>query len=285
MKTNIYIIIAILVAFKSNLFAIEKDSISFHNNLGQEITIDSILKTTVDKKFFFFGELHGQQPAHQVELQLIKALYEKHGDNLVVGMEMFEADVQPIINEYFNGLINQRSFETEARIWNNYQNDYKPVVEFAKENQIPLVATNIPRRYANSVYHQGVAVLEEMPKQTKKNYFPKAKFKVTDNSQLYKQLAEMAAGHNTENLVASQALKDATMARFILENTKKKTKFLHLHGSFHSLYREGILNYMSQNQREQSVVIQTVKSDSNNTESISYADADFTLVIHSTIEK
>lgn len=64
---------------------------------------------------------------------------------------MFEADNQIVINEYFAGIIKESSFESELRKWNNYATDYKPLINFAKNEGLKFVASNVPRRYASVV--------------------------------------------------------------------------------------------------------------------------------------
>jgi uncharacterized iron-regulated protein len=51
---------------------------------------------------------------------------------LSLGMEMFESDVQGVIDEYLAGHIRERDFHTDARCWNNYATDYRPMLEFAR---------------------------------------------------------------------------------------------------------------------------------------------------------
>ena len=63
-------------------------------------------------------------------------------------------------------------FEAEARLWDNYNTDYYPVVFFAKEHGIPFVATNIPRRYANSVKNKGIEVLDSLSDEAKRYIAP-----------------------------------------------------------------------------------------------------------------
>ena len=49
-------------------------------------------------------------------------------------MEMFERDGQVVLNEYLAGLIDEKLFQSDCKLWNNYE-DYKPIVLFAKENK------------------------------------------------------------------------------------------------------------------------------------------------------
>ena len=80
---------------------------------------------------------------------------------------MFETDNQLILDEYMADLISEEKFEEEARLWKNYKTDYKPLVLFAKNHHLEFIATNIPRRYANSVFKKGLAVLDSLSDEAK----------------------------------------------------------------------------------------------------------------------
>eukprot|EP00966_Prymnesium_polylepis_P309848 7159234-Prymnesium_polylepis.1 len=67
---------------------------------------------------------------------------------------MFEADVQPIVDEYVSGFIREEDFLMDARPWANYEQDYRGLVEFAKREALPVVAANAPRRYVGAVGRQ-----------------------------------------------------------------------------------------------------------------------------------
>lgn len=275
---NILLVLS-LVLLNLTLFgqSTNADDIMVYNRAGEKVNFNQVLDVAKDKKYVFFGELHGNKTAHQAELAIYQALHKTHGNNLILGMEMFEMDVQPILDEYFSDLINQRSFETESRIWNNYTEDYKPLVEYAKTNDLRVLATNVPRRYANSVYHQGPDVLSKMSKQAKKN-FPKLPLKVVQ-SESYKAMAEMIPGHNADNFIASQALKDATMAWNIDRNLRKNDVIFHIHGAYHSINGEGIVLYLKNQNKDQILLITTIQQvEDQPLDTAVFSNADFTIV-------
>ena len=67
-----------------------------------------------------------------------------------------------IASYFFLGFISEKNFEKEARLWPNYKTDYKPLVSFAKDNNLSFVATNIPRRYASAVFKNGLKKLRNL---------------------------------------------------------------------------------------------------------------------------
>jgi uncharacterized iron-regulated protein len=204
---------------------------------------ESSSKTTV----VLFGELHNNPISHWLQLELTKALFEKAGTDLVLGAEMFEADTQIVIDEYLNGTIAERNFKAEARPWNNYETDYKPLVEFARTNQLPFIATNIPRRYASVVNRQGFEGLEALTDEAKRFIAP---LPPPYDPELpgYKAMLDMAGmpGRTNENFPKAQAIKDATMGHFIHQNLNGQGVFMHFHGTYHSNNFEGIFWYLKQ---------------------------------------
>ena len=251
-----------------------QQAINLRNAKGESVAVKDIVAAAQDKQFIFFGELHGEAVAHQLELELLQQLHAQYGDKLILGMEMFETDVQPIVDEYWKGQINTRSFESEARIWNNYA-DYRPLVEFAKAHHIPLVATNVPRRYANAVYHEGVNILDSLSDYAK-TLLPPLPMKVDSTSASYRELKNMIPGHGGENMLHSQAIKDASMAYRILSNTRADQVMLHLHGAFHTKNREGILSFMKSVHPDKVLTITSLLEEG---ESTSWGGADFILLI------
>jgi len=82
---------------------------------------------------------------------------------VTLALEMFERDVQDILDEYLTGLIGEQHFKDASRPWRNYIKDYRPLVEFARENKLAVLASNAPRRYVNRVGRLGAASLRDIP--------------------------------------------------------------------------------------------------------------------------
>lgn len=108
---------------------------------GREITFAELIDLLAPSEVVFVGEVHNCPITHWLELKIAQALYERHGNSLVMGAEMLESDIQLILDEYMQRLISPDRFGAEARLWDNYGTDYHPIVFFAKEHGIPFVAT------------------------------------------------------------------------------------------------------------------------------------------------
>jgi len=127
----------------------QKPAYMLYKENGKKVKYDKMVEVAKGADMVLFGEYHTNPISHWLQIELTKALYEAKGVDLVLGAEMFEADNQLILDEYLTDLITETKFEEEARLWKNYKTDYKPLVLFAKENDLAFMATNIPRRYAN----------------------------------------------------------------------------------------------------------------------------------------
>ncbi len=241
---------------------------------GEQSNYHELLKKAQNADIVFFGELHNNPICHWLELELTKDLYKLKKDNLILGAEMFETDNQLIINEYLNEEIKESTFESEAKLWPNYKTDYKPLLTFAKKNKLKFIGTNIPRRYASVVNSKGFEGLDNLSDNAKK-YIAPLPVKYDTELNCYKQMLKMGQmkhigkDYDISNLPKAQAIKDATMAHFILKNFAKGKLFLHYNGSYHSDNFEGIVWYIKQKKDLNILTITSVEQE--NTETLNKA--------------
>jgi len=160
-----------------------------------------------------------------------------------------EADDQIILDEYLNGLIKEKHFSKESKVWPNYDTDYAPLVNFAKDNSLNFIATNVPRRYANLVSRKGLESLDGISEAAKAWIAP-LPIEVDMELPGYKKIAEMMAGMHSKDpdsgkrIALAQAVKDATMGWFISSNLKEGNIMIHYNGSYHSNDHEGTVYYL-----------------------------------------
>ena len=260
---NKFQIVLVTIFFVFTAFKADKPAYYLFNKAGKDIKYEKMLKEAEDADIVLFGESHDNPISHWLQLELTKDLYDLKKNNLVLGAEMFESDNQVILDEYLDSLISTTSFESNARLWSNYRTDYKPLVEFAKTNKLKFVATNVPRRYASIVNSKGFEGLDEISS-VAKTFLPPLPVKYDAELNCYKSMMEMEGmgGHVTPNFPKAQAIKDATMAHFILKNWSKGKLLIHYHGSYHSENFESIYWYLKQENPDLKIVtIHTVSQD------------------------
>ena len=274
------LLLALLFVFTA--FKTDKPAYLLFNKEGKEVKYEKMLKQIEDADIVLFGELHDNPIAHWLELELTKDMFESKGNNLVLGAEMFERDNQLMLDEYMSGEITQRNFEEEARLWPYYRTDYKPLVEFAKENHLKFVGTNIPRRYASLVNSKGFEGLEELSDDAKK-FLPPLPVAYDSTLNCYASMLHMEGmgSHVTANFPKAQAIKDATMSYFMLQNWSPGKQLLHCHGAYHSKNFESLYWYLKhQNPDLKIITITTVQQkDISELTEENTGTADFTICV------
>jgi uncharacterized iron-regulated protein len=292
MKINHTILFLFLVlpflAMKS-----DKPAYKVYNAKGHSVDYDDLLKAAKSADIIFFGEMHNNPICHWLELELTRDLYAEKKDKLVLGAEMFEADNQLLVNEYISKMIRKKDFEAEAKLWPGYKTNYAPIVDFARDKGIKLAATNIPRRYAALVNLKGFEGLDSINAMERGLIAP-LPIKYLDTLECYASIVKNAGegqpAHATDNLGKAQAMKDATMAHFIMKYGAYGQKtMLHFNGSYHSDNYQGIVWYVNQAIRKTSYELKILTItclEQEKIDTISKQDAakaDFIIVIPSSM--
>lgn len=277
-----FYIIAFLVSF--NGVAQDKLPYQLYTKNGKKTSYKKMLKESENAEVVLFGEHHDNSIVHWLQLEFTKDLSEKK--QLVLGAEMIEADNQKQLNQYLKGEINQKAFDTLARLWNNHKTDYKPLVDFAKSKNLTFVAANIPRRYASLVYKQGFEALDKLSAEEKAWIAP-LPIAYDKNLPGYVKMLKMMGDHASENMPKAQAVKDATMGYFIAKNLQPNTIFIHYNGTYHSDNFEGINWYLKR--EKPSVKIMTIatvsQKDISKIEKENLNLADFIIVVDEDMTK
>ncbi len=223
------------------LQASDKPAYILYNAQGKKVAFSKMIKQLERQDIVLFGELHNNPISHWLELEITQACAEKR--NLVLGAEMFEQDNQSALTNYLQGKITVKGLDTSARLWKNYKTDYAPLVNFAKENNIAFIATNIPRKYASQVSKGGFESLANLADQ-EKSWIAPLPIAYDANLPGYQKMLTMMGEHTSPNMPKAQAIKDATMAHFIFKNWTPGQLFIHYNGSYHSDFHEGISWYL-----------------------------------------
>lgn len=245
MKKNLLLSIAFITLLSMKN---DKPAYRLFDQNGKNASYKDLMKEASEADIVFFGELHDNPICHWLEYELTADLYAEKGKKLMLGAEMFESDNQLIVNEYLSGLIKEKNFEAEARLWPNYKTDYKRLLNFARDSSLQFVATNIPRRYAAMVNKSGFEILNTLDKNALQFMAP-IPIKYDSTLACYVDMIKMmgdAPAHVTTNITRAQAMKDATMAHFILKNFTPGKTFLHFNGSYHSDRFQSIIWYLKQ---------------------------------------
>ena len=283
---NILITVSIFVAMSFAQIHTNKDAYIIYDSKGKKTDYNQLLAEAKKADIILFGELHDNPICHWLQKELTQDMFTDKKEKLTLGAEMFESDDQLALNEYLAGKLSEKTLKDEVKLWTNFGTDYKPLLDFAKTNKLKFIADNIPRRYANLVYSRGVAALDSIDAEAKKWIAP-LPFKYDGTLKCYKDIFENAGGHGGENLPKSQAIKDATMAYFILKNWSKGQTFIHYNGAYHSNNHQGIEWYLKQQNPDLKILVisSTEQNDINQLEAESNDSGDFIICTPSSMTK
>lgn len=191
------------------------------------------------------GEQHDSTAVHRTHLALLQQLHARRPD-LVVAMEMFERDVQNVLLQYLGGLIDEATFLAQSRPWDNYARDYRPVIEFAREHGVVVLAANAPKELAAKAGKQGVQSVLGSPHVARTTSAPEDEYWDAFVDTMKAHVGTQGDGA-MQRMYAAQCLKDDTMAESILDYLAARQKVgstplvVLIAGQFHTDHRRGVV--------------------------------------------
>lgn len=265
-KRSIKVLIITLMTTLGNSAQANQNSFQIFNSNGKPSNLSGIVDAAEKNDVIFLGESHDDKIAHALQFEIFKSVFEKIGKRrkVALSLEMFERDAQIIVDEYLQNLITEKKFLDDARPWNNYKTDYRPLFEFAKQNALSVIAANAPRRYINMVSRSGRDALKPLSPVAKSWLAP---LPFGESSKDYKEKFNRLMGasgsenHGLSKILDSQTLWDATMAFSIAEHLKKEKNALivHLNGSFHTENRLGTAEQLLKYQPNAKFLVVTMR--------------------------
>jgi uncharacterized iron-regulated protein len=220
------------------------------------IDFESMLASASTADVLFLGEQHDDPGTHRLEAATLEGLARRRG-NIVVAMEMFERDVQPLLDNYLAGQAQEHDFYTGSRPWPRYITDYRPLVELARSSKWPVIASDVPRRLASLVSRRGLKIILDSISATDRafaahdvicphdDYFARFAKTMADmpshsGDSTKESAAEKAA--TIERIYQAQCIKDETMGESVANAytaAPPRALVVHVNGAFHSDYGLG----------------------------------------------
>lgn len=209
------------------------------------LEFSALLDRLAESDVVFVGETHLDDTTHRVEEAVLEGLLARRAGQVVLSLEMFERDVQPLLDDYLAGRIDEAAFLAGARPWGNYRTDYRPLVELAKAHGIPVIAANAPAALRRRVSAGKREALEELAP-AERSLLPA---EILPASAAYWERVDRATrGHmnfarlpDEQRLYSGQNLWDNSMgdacARALAAHPG--CSVLHVVGGFHVMYHEG----------------------------------------------
>ena len=213
------------------------------------VTLDEAIDDLAQYDVVFVGEAHGHSTNHFVQSKLFSGLYARNND-IALSMEQFERSAQPIVDQYLAGEIGEESLKHDGNAWDHYSQSYRPMVEFAKQKGLPVIAAEVPGNMVSCVGEEGPAFLDRLEGEPRTWIAKELNLQDGPYKDRYFDFLSKAAGHEVggENMTeaeiaeqrfnrfAAQVSRDDTMAESIALhiNANPGRKVKHIDGSFHS---------------------------------------------------
>jgi uncharacterized iron-regulated protein len=206
-------------------------------------TLQQILPALADKRVVFVGESHDQYGHHLVQLAIIRALHAQHGD-IAIGLEFFQQPFQEHLDAFVAGEIDERTMLQRTQYMDRWGFDYRlyqPILQYARDNRLPLIALNVPKELTRKVAEGGVAKLSA----EERAQLPEMERGEERYRQRLRTLYEthpVREGGTFENFLEAQLLWDEGMAARAAEYMKQHPdrRMVILAGAGHVAWRDGI---------------------------------------------
>jgi uncharacterized iron-regulated protein len=215
------------------------------------VTVSELAYALMDYDVVIFGEVHRHPGVHLQELKLLRALHERY-PQWILSFEQFERDVQGVVDDYLAGHIGERTLIAKGRAWDNYLTSYRPLLLYAREYQLPVVAAEAPGWAIVCIGQYGPQILDQFTPAERS--WVARDLHVTRDAYRDKYM-EFQSGSPThggggattpeaqlksERSFSAQVARDDTMAESIILARQQYPgrKVLHLTGNFHA---EGFL--------------------------------------------
>jgi hypothetical protein len=220
---------------------------------GAAVSVDQAADALKNYDVVFLGELHDHIANHLAEMALLRAL-KTRTPAVALSMEQFERDVQPVVDDYLAGRIGEESLKSKGRAWDNYAEAYRPLVEYAKDHALSVIAANAPASLVRCVGREGAGFLTGLP--AAKRGWAAAELHTQDGPYKQKFLAFLSgdAAHGgaaegetakaaAERSFAAQVTRDDTMAESIANYLRDNPGHMvvHVTGAFHVEDRLGTI--------------------------------------------
>lgn len=207
----------------------------FASPQGETLSLDALPKQLIDADVILIGEWHTHSAIHRFQTDFLKARYNATS-NIALSMEQFTREHQATLDQYLNGEIGEQILMSQAAAWPNYESDYRALVEFAKTNDIDVIAANAPKPFVQCIGRKGLPYLDQLS--TEQRQWIAAEVDTGDSPYKEKFMASMHHGtpEQTEKQFAAQVTWDETMAESIVDylaSTPEK-QVIHVAGKFHT---------------------------------------------------
>jgi uncharacterized iron-regulated protein len=124
--------------------------------------LDDLIPNLLDRRVVFVGEQHDRYEDHLSQLAIISGLHEQ-GRDIAIGMEFFQQPFQGALDAYLAGDIDEAGLLRRTEYFERWRYDYRlyrPILRYAREHGLPLIALNVAKEITDKVGDVGIAGLD-----------------------------------------------------------------------------------------------------------------------------
>nr|WP_128080619.1 ChaN family lipoprotein [Salinivibrio socompensis] len=197
------------------------------------MTLNQVADRVEKADIILIGEWHSHPGVHRFQTELLNQLASRHP--VVLSMEQFSRDAQPVVNQYLAGEIGEDTLKRRANAWDNYNGSYRPLVELAKQRQLDVIAANAPKRMVSCIGRQGLAYLDTLPDQQRQWFAATIDTQDSPYKRQFKANMHHGTPSQTDDQFAAQLAWDATMAESMVDYHARHpgSQIVHIAGRFH----------------------------------------------------
>jgi uncharacterized iron-regulated protein len=130
---------------------------------GEVLAPQELFDRLTGARVVLLGEVHDNAAHHRWQHYMLSALHSRNA-NMIVGLEMLPRRVQPTLDAWSAGKLDESEFleQSEWRdLWGYDADLYLPLLHFARLNRVPTIALNIDRELVSKVGREGWKAVDE----------------------------------------------------------------------------------------------------------------------------
>lgn len=188
------------------------------DSTGAALEPAPLLRRLAERPAILLGEQHDKAEHHRWQLHALAGLHALNPD-LAVGLEMLPRRMQPVLDRWVAGELDEATFLKESdwrTLWGFDPKFYLPILHFARMHRLPLVALNVERGLIARTGRGGWATIPEAEREG-------VGIPAAPTAAYREKLLETLAAHNrpdappeaAERFIEAQTVWDRAMAERI----------------------------------------------------------------------
>jgi uncharacterized iron-regulated protein len=222
--------------------------------------LESVVSKVSSARVIYLGETHDSYADHLTQLEIIRLLHRKN-PNIAIAMEQFQQPFQSVLDRFISGELDEKGLIRQSEWMERWRFDYRlyrPILSYAREQRIPVIALNISKEIIAKVSKSGI---DGLSKDEQKKIPSEIDYSDNEYRERLEKIFEKHPHKNEngfERFMQVQLLWDEGMAERAAEYLKanQKHQLIVLAGTGHLMYGSGIPQRVSRRvQGERAIIL------------------------------